>query len=114
MAQATGEHNAMICFLVDGGWLDREAIEHEQAHEQDIVEAMHKALLDAPSRLLCAALVDATGERRAQNMPGTNNEYPNWRVPLADGAGHAVPLEELFDLPRVRSLAEIMDKGVRG
>ena len=31
---------------------------------------------------------DAVGEKRAQNQPGTNNEYPNWRIPLADAKGN--------------------------
>ncbi len=44
-------------------------------------------------------------EKRAQNQPGTNNEYPNWRIPLADGKGNVVPLEELFSNTRLQDLA---------
>ena len=64
---------------------------------------------DAPSRLLAASLVDAVGEYRTQNQPGTNDEYPNWRIPLADGEGNPVSLDNMFDLPRVRSLSAIMN-----
>jgi 4-alpha-glucanotransferase len=47
------------------------------------------------------SLADAVGERRTQNQPGTTDEYPNWRVPLADSAGRPVLLD---DLPADRRL----------
>ena len=40
-----------------------------------------------PARLLCVSLTDAVGDRRTQNQPGTSDEYPNWRVPLAGPDG---------------------------
>jgi 4-alpha-glucanotransferase len=110
-AVAEKEHKAMLDFLVKGGWLDASALADEAAHEQEIIEAMHKVLLASPSRLICAAIVDGVGERRTQNQPGTNNEYPNWRIPLADGDLNPVYCEELFDNPRVQSLAKIMRGG---
>ena len=51
------------------------------------IEALYRYLCDAPSLLLNVALVDAVGEKRIQNQPGTSDEYPNWRVPLADSEG---------------------------
>jgi 4-alpha-glucanotransferase len=97
-------------FLVRGGWLDARVLDDEAAGEQHIIEAMHKVLKASPSKLLCAAVVDGVGERRSQNQPGTNNEYPNWRIPLANAAREPVYAEELFDLPRVRSLGRLMDQ----
>ena len=44
-------------------------------------------LAATPSRLLGVALTDVVGDRRAMNQPGTDDEYPNWRPPLADGTG---------------------------
>lgn len=108
-AEAEQEHQALIRFLVGGGWLSQEAADDQEHHEQDIIEAMHKVIKASPSKLLNAAVVDGVGERRTQNMPGTNNEYPNWRVPLADGQQHVVWAEDLFSLPRVQSLARIMN-----
>lgn len=108
-AGAEAEHRAMIRMLVNGAYLDAQLLEDEEAHIQEIVEALYRALKDAPSRLLAASLVDAVGESRAQNQPGTNNEYPNWRVPLADSDGNAVLLDNMFDLPRVQSLSAIMN-----
>lgn len=109
-ADAVKEHNAMLKMLVSGGFLSESALEDESQHEQEIVEALYKALKAAPSKLLAASIVDATGERRAQNQPGTNDEYPNWRIPLADADCNPVLLDDLFDLPRVKSLAQIMNK----
>ena len=82
----------MMRMLVKGGYLDAQLLEDEDAHTQEIIEALYRALKDAPSRLLAASLVDAVGE-----------------YPLADGEGNPVSLDNMFDLPRVRSLAAIMN-----
>ncbi|HET7901129.1 MAG TPA: 4-alpha-glucanotransferase [Candidatus Nanopelagicales bacterium] len=67
----------------------------EHATEADIVEALHRYVARTPARLIAVSLADAVGDRRAQNQPGTDQEYPNWRVPLCDGAGEPVLLEDL-------------------
>jgi len=72
--------------------------------ERQVVEAMHRLLLASAAVLVGVSLPDAVGERRAQNQPGTDTEYPNWKVPLADSAQRLVMLEDLFDHPRLRSL----------
>ena len=54
---------------------------------EQVVSALYRYLGRTPSRLLALALTDAVGDRRTQNQPGTTDEYPNWRVPLADPAG---------------------------
>ena len=51
--------------------------------EEEIVLAMHRMLTRTPSKVLNVTLTDAVGDRRTQNLPGTTNEYPNWRVPLS-------------------------------
>ena len=66
--------------------------------------------METPSVLVGVALTDAVGERRAQNQPGTSDEYPNWRVPLADGAGNLVTVDGLFDNPRLRSLVAALQR----
>ena len=40
------------------------------------------------------------------NQPGTSTQYPNWRLPLADGVGQPVLLESLMGAIRVTTLAE--------
>ena len=67
--------------------------------EQQIVEALYALLASAPSVMQGVALVDAVGERRVQNQPGTDQEYPNWRVPMTDQGGAPVLLEALLAHP---------------
>ena len=72
-----------------------------QAAEPDTIElwdgALHRLIAASPSALLGVSLADVTGERRSQNQPGTVDEYPNWRVPLADARGKVVLVEDLVD-----------------
>jgi len=61
-------------------------------------------LTASPSVLLGVGLVDAVGERRVQNQPGTHREYPNWQVPLAGPDGQCVLIEDLATNGRFESL----------
>ena len=72
----------------------------------DQVEALHRLLTLTPARLIGVSVADAVGDRRTINQPGTIDEYPNWRVPLADGDGRPVLLEDIVASDRARSLAE--------
>lgn len=108
-ASATAERQAMLDRLVESELITPEIAADVDNHIQEIVEAMHKMLLHSPSVLLQAALVDGVGETRAQNQPGTSSEYCNWRVPLAGPDHKAVHTDEVFDLPRVKSLSAIMN-----
>ncbi|MCS6712638.1 4-alpha-glucanotransferase [Brachybacterium sp. EF45031] len=65
------------------------------AGEEETIIALHRHLAAAPSLLLGVSLVDCVGERRMQNQPGTDEEYPNWRIPLGDSGGRPVMLEDL-------------------
>jgi len=67
--------------------------------------ALYAYLARTPALLIGVSLADAVGERRPQNMPGTITEYPNWQVPLADGDGRPVLLEDLAAHPGVRAVA---------
>ncbi len=75
---------------------------------QETVEALHAFIAQTPSVLLGVALADAVGERRTQNQPGTNDEYPNWRIPLADADGRAVLVEDLAKNERFASLVSAL------
>ncbi len=74
--------------------------------EQAQIEALHRLLTLTPARLIGVSVADAVGDRRTINQPGTIDEYPNWRVPLADGDGRPVLLEDVVASERARSLAE--------
>lgn len=77
-----------------------------------VVAALHRYLGRTPSRLLSLSLADAVGEVRTQNQPGTVDEYPNWRIPLADSQGRQVLVEDIVDDPRVGELCEAMRAAV--
>lgn len=94
-----------------GAWtaeLRRVGLLGEDPGEADTTLALHRYLGRTPSRLLALALTDAVGERRTQNQPGTTDEYPNWRVPLAGPDGHPMPLENVFADARAAMLTEAM------
>ncbi len=67
----------------------------EDPSPEQMLVALHRYVARTPSRLVAAALVDHVGEKRPQNFPGTDQEYPNWRVPLAGVSGSRVWLEDL-------------------
>jgi 4-alpha-glucanotransferase len=79
----------------------------------DAVLAMHAALAASPCRLVLAAFGDAVGDLRQPNLPGTVDQYPNWRLPVADGAGRPLGLEELLASDGVRRLTRLLAEGVR-
>ncbi|KAB2347467.1 4-alpha-glucanotransferase [Actinomadura rudentiformis] len=64
-------------------------------YDEQVVAALHGFLARTPARLLGISLADAVGERRTQNQPGTTDEYPNWRVPLAGAGGDPVHIDDL-------------------
>jgi 4-alpha-glucanotransferase len=74
--------------------------------------ALHAFLARTRARLIGVSLADAVGERRTQNQPGTADEYPNWRLPLADGAGVPVLLEALPSNERVRAVVAPVARAV--
>jgi 4-alpha-glucanotransferase len=69
------------------------------------VVALYAYLARTPSALIGVSLPDAVGQRTPQNIPGTVDEYPNWRIPLADGDGRPVLLEDLAGHPGLRAIA---------
>jgi 4-alpha-glucanotransferase len=100
--QERGESEAMLArwqaALVAEGLLP-------PGHQPDPAEytvALYGYLRKTPAVLLGVSLADAVGERRTQNIPGTRDEYPNWRIPLCDDTGRPVLLGDLpgFDLLR--------------
>ncbi|GAA1393509.1 4-alpha-glucanotransferase [Luteococcus peritonei] len=101
------EQQAMIDALVARGALSPEDAESRDVEK--IVLAMHRMLSWTPSKVLNAALVDAVGDRRTQNQPGTIDEYPNWRVPLSSPEGEPMLLEDVFGSERANRLAAVMN-----
>jgi len=77
----------------------------DDGSQRDQVEALHRLLTLTPARLVGVSVADAIGDRRTINQPGTIDEYPNWRVPLTDGDGRPLLLEDIVASDRARSLA---------
>ena len=76
----------------------------QQPDPAQFTVALYAYLRKSPALLLGVSLADAVGDRRTQNIPGTSNEYPNWQIPLCDGQGTPVLLEEL---PGIALLREV-------
>ncbi|MEU6889974.1 4-alpha-glucanotransferase [Streptomyces viridosporus] len=82
--------------------------------EEERIRAVHRFLLRTPARLIGVWLPDGVGDRRPQNLPGTWDQYPNWRLPIADAEGRPVTLEDLAASPRLRALIEVLRTDTAG
>ncbi|MEN5073050.1 4-alpha-glucanotransferase [Isoptericola cucumis] len=97
---ARADRDAAVLALAEHGLVS------EHPSEREIVEGLYRSLRRSPSLLVGVQLVDAVGERRPQHQPGTAGEYPSWKVPLGDGAGNVVLVDDLYDNARLRSLLQ--------
>ncbi|WP_256841227.1 4-alpha-glucanotransferase [Ornithinimicrobium cryptoxanthini] len=74
------------------------------------VEALHRFLSFTHAKLIGVSVSDLAQDTRVINQPGTDEEYPNWRVPLAGPEGRPVLLEELFTWRSARRLARTVSR----
>ncbi|GGE20873.1 4-alpha-glucanotransferase [Aureimonas endophytica] len=70
--------------------------------EQDMADAVHRFVARTPSVLVAIQIEDMIGSERQPNLPGTTDQYPNWRIRLP------VFLEELAAHPGFQSAAAAM------
>ena len=94
-ADAQAQREAWACILRERGWLAIDGEATIDAELDAMAVALHRALGSSPARLLGISLPDVMGDRRAQNQPGTDQEYPNWRVPMTDATGQVTLIEDL-------------------
>ncbi|MFC9116878.1 4-alpha-glucanotransferase [Streptomyces sp. NPDC057092] len=80
----------------------------DASREEAGIQAVYRYLLRTPARMVGVWLPDGVGDRRPQNLPGTWDQYPNWRLPVADAEGRPVTLEELAASPRLRALVDVL------
>lgn len=92
---ADAERGDWARLLVDRGWLVPDADLSTDAGLDAMAVALHRAVAASPARLIGVGLSDVVADRRAVNQPGTDQEYPNWRVPMTDASGQAVRLDDL-------------------
>ena len=84
-------------------------IDGAEPSERETVEGLYRYVAKTPSKLVVASLVDAVGDVRPQNMPGTGADlYPNWCVPLCDPDGDEVAIEDLPTDERLTSLFALL------
>ncbi|OBA64122.1 4-alpha-glucanotransferase [Mycobacterium sp. 1100029.7] len=88
--------------------LHAEGLLADDPDEGAIIAAMHRFLAATPSRLKLISPYDIVAEPRQPNLPGTIDEYPNWRLPLPE------TLEQLRDDPRVAEITAIFREAAPG
>jgi 4-alpha-glucanotransferase len=85
---------------------------------EETILGLHALLGRTPCRMLLASPSDAVGDLRQPNLPGTTDEYPNWRLPLAvpgDEPGEHTPisLEEFMASARTHRLAAVLSAAMQ-
>ncbi|MET8248463.1 4-alpha-glucanotransferase [Streptomyces sp. NPDC005202] len=113
-AEAAADTGEWLSLLTELGLLQGTSGGLCMSSEEAEIQAVHRFLLRTPARMIGVWLPDAVGDRRPQNLPGTWDQYPNWRLPLADADGRPVTLEELAASPRLHALTDVLRAGVRG
>jgi 4-alpha-glucanotransferase len=101
------ERDELVALLRANDLLD------DDSDDDALVLALHAAVAMTPSRLVLAGPADAVGDLRQPNLPGTVDEYPSWRLPVADRDGRLLLLEQLLDDPRLHRLAAMLRERVR-
>ncbi len=97
-ASAAKERAEWLALLRSEGLLP---LEQDDPDEGAIIIAMHRLLAATPSRLKLISPYDVLAEVRQPNLPGTIDEYPNWRLPLPE------TLEQLRADPRVAEITAV-------
>ena len=100
-ARAATERAELVALLCAEGLL----APGDAADEERVVLAMHALLGRSRSRMVLVSPYDVIGEDRQPNLPGTVDEYPNWRLPLP------VTLEEFYRDPRVAAVVSEVRRG---
>ena len=98
LAERRRDRRALIIALADEELLPEEYARAATGEDElpthlghDLAVAVHRFMARTPSMLLTVQLDDMVGATEQPNLPGTTDQYPNWRVRAA------VTLEELQD-----------------
>ncbi|MFD7603595.1 4-alpha-glucanotransferase [Streptomyces mirabilis] len=105
---ATADTGEWLALLARLGLLHGAGDAGSAVSEEAEIQAVHRFLLRTPARMIGVWLPDTVGDRRPQNLPGTWDQYPNWRLPIADAEGRPVTLEELATSPRLYALIDVL------
>ncbi|MFD9193847.1 4-alpha-glucanotransferase [Streptomyces phaeochromogenes] len=110
-AEAAADVGEWLALLARLGLLQGAAGGQSEDSEEAQIQALHRFLLRTPACMIGVWLPDTVGDRRPQNLPGTWDQYPNWRLPVADAEGRPVTLEELAASPRLHALIDVLRAG---
>ena len=99
-SERIADRRRLVDALIDAGlWpADPPVDTEEMAFSPELMIALQRFLAATPSQLHVVPLEDALGMEEQMNLPGTIDEFPNWRRKLSVG------LEELFEEPGVAGL----------
>ncbi|MBK9181304.1 MAG: 4-alpha-glucanotransferase [Acidimicrobiales bacterium] len=77
-------------------------------HDLDaVVVSVHRQLAESPPAIVTATLEDVLRVEERPNLPGTIDEWPNWRLALPDA------IEDVMADPFVLEVARALDEGRR-
>ncbi|MFF3937902.1 4-alpha-glucanotransferase [Streptomyces phaeofaciens] len=113
-AEAAADAGEWLALLTRLGLLAGRAGGGDSSSEEAEVQAVHRFLRSTPARMIGVWLPDGVGDRRPQNLPGTWDQYPNWRLPIAGPDGRPVTLEELTASPRLHALVDVLREAPPG
>ena len=77
----------------------------DDAAVDEVIVATHRRLAEAPSMVVTATLDDLLAAEDRPNMPGTIDQWPNWRIPLP------APIDDLDEHPLVGPVVEALAEG---
>jgi 4-alpha-glucanotransferase len=97
-ASADKDRAALLALLAKDGLIT------DDSTTDEIILAMHEFLARTPCRFITASLYDVLGEVDQPNLPGTTDQYPNWRLPL-----HA-DLAQIAADPRIARTAAVLSR----
>lgn len=104
-AEDEADRAAMLAVLAERGLLG------EDRSTRKVVEALHRYVSWTPALLVGISLSDLVGDVRTINQPGTDEEYPNWRVPLAGPKRIPVLLDDVMTDPSCRRISRAVQRG---
>ena len=107
-AQARDEKAAWLEALRRRGMLPPD--DGQPVPDDAVVLALYAWLGESPARLLAGSLSDVVGDVRQPNLPGTIDEYPSWRLPVATADGRPVLLEDLMAAPMAAHVARRLSR----
>ncbi|MFF3976669.1 4-alpha-glucanotransferase [Streptomyces sp. NPDC001828] len=97
------------------GYLERLGLLPDAPGDEEAeIRAVYRFLLRTPAHLVGVWLPDAVGDRRPQNLPGTWDQYPNWRLPVAGPDAQPLTLEAITASPRLHALMRVFRGGDEG